>query len=104
LVASVPVTPSVEVNPYHLHDFTERSFHALGAELGLVEVAVLAQTQPFSPVQIITGREARLEEMRENMVGYYLRHPAALSRRLLSTLNHGFCNKYLTLAWVKPGE
>src|SRR5262245_7458899 len=26
LIASVPTTPSMDVNPYHLHDFTESSF------------------------------------------------------------------------------
>ena len=29
LIASVPTTPSVDGNPYHLHDFTERSFRRL---------------------------------------------------------------------------
>ena len=28
-IASVPITPSVDVNPYHLHDFTRTSFLAL---------------------------------------------------------------------------
>lgn len=102
LVASVPVTPSVDVNPYHLHDFTERSFRALGDALGLVEADAFPQRQPFSPWKIARGQEARLDDMRKNLPSYYLAHPGALSRRLWSTLRHGFCNKYLTIAWVKP--
>jgi SAM-dependent methyltransferase len=102
LVASVPVTPSVDVNPYHLHDFTERSFRALGARRGLVERHAFAQEQPFDPWKIVSGREARLEDMRKGMVRYYLSHPAALSKRAWSTLTDGFRNKYLTLAWQKP--
>jgi 2-polyprenyl-3-methyl-5-hydroxy-6-metoxy-1,4-benzoquinol methylase len=104
LVASVPVTPSVDVNPYHLHDFTERSFRALGAALGLTELDALAQRQPFSVWKIASGQEARLEDMRQNLPGYYLNHPGALSRRLWATLTHGFCNKYLTVAWRKPAH
>lgn len=102
LIASVPVTPSVDVNPYHRHDFTERSFRKLGAALGLVEADMLRQVQPFSPWKIIRGEEARLSDMRKNLPLYYARHPGALSRRLKSTLIDGFCNKYLTIAWKKP--
>lgn len=102
LVASVPVTPSVDVNPYHLHDFTEQSLRKLGAALGLTEVDAFAQRQPFSPWKIASGQEARLDDMRKNLASYYLMHPSAFSKRLSSTLRHGFCNKYLTIAWVKP--
>lgn len=102
LIASVPVTPSVDVNPYHLHDFTERSFRALGAGFGLVEVDAFGQRQPFSPWKIASGRETRLDDMRKNLPAYYLGHPRALSTRLWATLRHGFCNKYLTVAWQKP--
>ncbi|WP_374593269.1 class I SAM-dependent methyltransferase [Sphingosinicella sp.] len=102
LIASVPVTPSVDVNPYHLHDFTPKSFRSLGADLGLKEIDSLFQVQPFSPLKIVRGQEARLEDMRKNMAGYYLRNPAAFSKRLISTVVDGFCNKYLTIAWVKP--
>jgi len=34
-IASVPTTPSVDVNPYHLHDFTERSFRKMVTMYGL---------------------------------------------------------------------
>ncbi len=39
LVASVPTTPSVDLNPHHLHDFTESEFRKMGARNGLVEIA-----------------------------------------------------------------
>jgi SAM-dependent methyltransferase len=102
LIASVPVTPSVDVNPYHLHDFTPRSFRRLGASLGLVEVDSFAQTQPFDPWKIASGQEARLDDMRKGLPLYYARHPKALSKRLWSTVRDGFCNKYLTIAWTVP--
>ena len=101
LVASVPVTPSVDVNPYHLHDFTARSFRAMGTALGLTEVDTLRQDQPFSPFRIAAGREARLADMRPGLLGYYLTHPGRAATRLRSTLIDGFKNKYLTIAWRK---
>ena len=102
LIASVPVTPSVDVNPFHLHDFTKRSFRRLGNSFGLVEVDAFAQTQPFNPWKIVRGQEARLDDMRKNMPLYYGRHPDALAKRLWSTVVDGFCNRYLTVAWTKP--
>lgn len=101
LIASVPVTPSVDVNPYHLHDFTERSFRRLGSSLGLAEIDAFSQKQPFNPWKIVRGQEARLDDMRTSLPLYYARRPGALSKRLWSTLVDGFCNKYLTVAWTK---
>ncbi|MEH6702146.1 class I SAM-dependent methyltransferase [Parasphingorhabdus sp.] len=101
LIASVPVTPSVDVNPYHLHDFTKASFRKLGMELGLKEIDAMDQVQPFSPFKIVSGNEARLDDMRKNLIGYYISHPTAAFSRIKSTLIDGFCNKYLTVVWEK---
>jgi SAM-dependent methyltransferase len=101
-IASVPVTPSVDVNPYHMHDFTRASFRRLGASVGLVEVDSFFQRQPFSPWKIASGQEARLADMRQNIPLYYAGHPVALLKRLQSVVVDGFCNKYLTVAWTKP--
>jgi SAM-dependent methyltransferase len=102
LVASVPVTPSVDANPFHLHDFTERSFRRLFRRHGLVEVGCLRQDQPFRPGAVLTRSELRMRQVRGNLPAYYLRHPDALARRIWSTLRHGFKNKYLTVAWRCP--
>ena len=104
LVASVPVTPSVDVNPFHLHDFTPASFRKLAAVEGLVEIDRFAQVQPFSPWKIVSGSEARLADMRRNIPAYYLSRPRALLKRLTSLVADGFCNKYLTVAWTKPAR
>lgn len=101
LVASVPVTPSTDVNPYHLHDFTARSFRKMFTERGFREVDSLPQRQPYNPLRIATGNEARLSDMRPNLIGYYLRHPSAALMRVRTTVMDGFCNKYLTCAWTR---
>jgi len=101
LVASVPTTPSVDGNPHHLHDFTERSFRRLFAGRGLVETDRFSQDQPFSPLAVVTRGEARLQQVRPNLPAWYARHPGALLRRVAATLRHGFKNRYLTVAWQR---
>lgn len=99
LVASVPTTPSVDLNPHHLHDFTERSFRRMLEPSGLRETECLRQVQPVNVLSVLTRREARLSDMRTNLPAYYAAHPGALVRRLASTLRYGFSNRYITIAW-----
>jgi len=99
VVASVPTTPSVDLNPHHLHDFSEASFRALFERHGLVEAARFGQTQPVSPLSVLRRDEARMRDARRNLLGWYARHPGALARRVGATLRHGFVNRYLTVAW-----
>ena len=101
-VASVPTTPSTDVNPHHRHDFSERSFRAAVAVHGLAEIDCLRQVQRV-PLGAVLGRsETRMSDLRPNLPGWYLRHPLALLRRIAATLRHGLANHYLTVAWRKP--
>ncbi len=102
LVASVPVTPSVDLNPHHLHDFTARSFREMGKRNGLVEVACQTQIQRVR-LRELWGSEQRFrrENLRPNLLAYYLSHPTALWTRIWTTLRHGLANHYLTIAWKK---
>lgn len=97
LIASVPTTPSVDVNPHHLHDFTERSFRRMLARCGLREIACLRQIQPYRLGSVLARSEPRMADMRTNLVGYYARNPRAAIRRAAATLRHGFTNRYLTI-------
>ena len=99
LVASVPVTPSVDANPHHRSDFTPKSFVSLGARAGFVATAQLLQVQPYSVLRILTRQEARTQDLRRNLFRYYASHPGAAWRRVASTLRHGFVNHYLTVVW-----
>jgi SAM-dependent methyltransferase len=102
LVASVPTTPSVDINPHHRHDFTAGSFRALVAVHGLRELAELAQVQPVALLSLLRRDEARLATMRRGLVAWYATHPGSLARRLWSTLRFGLSNRYLTVAWQAP--
>lgn len=102
LVASVPTTPSTDVNPHHRHDFSARSFRAAVARHGLEEIDCLQQVQRV-PLGAVLGRsETRMSDLRPNLAAWYLQHPRALLRRIATTLRHGLANHYLTVAWRKP--
>jgi len=97
-IGSVPVTPSMDANPHHLHDFTARSFRKLLASRGLIEFDCLHQIQPYSPVAVITRSEERMQSMRPKILVYYRQHPHKAFLRLKSLILDGFKNKYLTIA------
>ena len=103
LVGSVPVTPAMDANPYHLHDFTERSFRVLFRDRGLVEMACFRQAQPFHLTSLLGRTESRLKELRKNLLFYYLAHPVGLANRIWSTVRHGLKNHYMTIAWQNTG-
>jgi SAM-dependent methyltransferase len=102
-IGSVPVTPSMDANPHHLHDFTAGSFRKLLASPGLTEFDRLHQVQSYSPVAVITRREKRMRAMRPNVLAYYRRHPHKAFLRLKSLVIDGFNNKYLTIAARSAG-
>ncbi len=104
LVASVPVTVSVDLNPHHLHDFTERTFRRMGKRNGLVEIASHRQIQS-ARIRDLWGSERRFrrENLRPNLAAYYASHPGAFLKRVATTLRRGLANHYLTIAWKKGG-
>ena len=104
LICSVPTTPSVDLNPHHRHDFSERSFRRLVARRAprLREIAALRQTQAVSPLRVLRRSERRMRDRRNSLPHYYLTHPGSLMRRIVATLRFGFSNRYLTLAWRMP--
>jgi SAM-dependent methyltransferase len=99
LVASVPVTPSVDVNPHHRTDFTARSFLAMGRRSGLTPIESHLQIQPFNPIRVLSRHELRSRDLRPKLLRYYLSHPWSAFKRLGATLRFGFTNRYLTVAW-----
>jgi 2-polyprenyl-3-methyl-5-hydroxy-6-metoxy-1,4-benzoquinol methylase len=102
LVASVPTTPSVDLNPHHLHDFTAAGFRALGSQHELAELASHTQVQRVALAELWSrDRRFRRENLRAGLAGYYLSHRGALWKRVVTTFRHGLANHYLTIAWTK---
>ncbi len=100
LIASVPTTPSVDLNPHHLYDFTLFSFRQMGERAGLTELACDRQIQRVGLSELWSrDRRFRREQLRSNLVGYYASHPTAFFKRISTTLRHGLANHYSTLVW-----
>lgn len=100
-IASAPVTPSMDANPYHLQDFTARSFKRLFADAGFREVDSFIQVQRFNPLPLLSRKEKRSKDLRRNVLRYYLHHPNKLMLRVGSLFKDGFANKYLVAVFEK---
>jgi SAM-dependent methyltransferase len=101
LIASVPVTPSVDANPHHKSNFSIKSFAGMGSRFSLRYITRLGQVQPFNPLAVMMKTEARTANLRRGLPSFYMQHPSHFALRMWSTLRHGFVNKYATLVWEK---
>lgn len=99
IIGSVPITPTVDINPYHVSDFTVYSFRELFHENNMIEVDRLIQFQPFNIFKILSKKEERLKDFRKNLLLYYFKKPSSLLKRLASVIKYGFTTRYLTTAW-----
>jgi 2-polyprenyl-3-methyl-5-hydroxy-6-metoxy-1,4-benzoquinol methylase len=94
-IGSVPVTPSMDANPYHLHDFSSGTFRKLLAQNGLTVREVFVQRQSFNPFTVQKEMQSgERSGLRSNLLKYYIQHPGKLILRIFSTLATGFANKY----------
>ncbi|WP_275830598.1 class I SAM-dependent methyltransferase [Paraflavitalea sp. CAU 1676] len=100
-IASAPITPSMDANPYHLQDFTGKSFRQLFFDAGFREVASFVQVQRFNPLPLLNRKEKRSKDLRRNVLRYYADHPNKLLLRLRSIVKDGFANKYLVAVFEK---
>jgi len=100
-IASVPVTPSMDANPYHLYDFTKTSFLKLFNNKGLTLIDSFVQEQPYRLFSVLGKKEERGKDLRKGMMSYYLKHPSKFFLRLNSLFNDGFKNKYLVAVFEK---
>lgn len=104
IIASVPITPTKDGNPYHLHDFTRRSFFSLFRRQGLAPHDAFEQIQWWQFKGLFAAgntTQDRSEGVGRTVAQYYLQHPAYLFSRLYSMGRHGFSNRYLTCVF-KP--
>lgn len=100
-IASVPITPSMDANPYHLHDFTVKKFKKMFTDARMKEIGSLIQQQPYSIFSILKQKEERSKDLRKNIAGYYASKPGKLLLRLKSLVKDGWNNKYIVTAFQK---
>ncbi len=99
VVASVPVTPTCDGNPHHLHDFTTTSFKKLFSRFGLTKKVEFKQIQPWIYKDAFSRADegqSRSQGVGNNVIRYYRKHPLALFSRIWSLLFNGRCNIYLS--------
>lgn len=100
-IASAPVTPSMDANPFHKQDFTLRSFKKMFLDNGFVEIDSYLQIQRYQPLGLLARKSGREKQLRKNILGYYLKHPSKFFLRLGSLVKDGFANKYLVIVFEK---
>jgi len=105
LVGSVPVTPSVDVNVHHLHDFTSTSFRRLLTRHGFEPFEEQLQRQPYSLFRLHREIQSKAWglDIRPNLPAYYLRNPGKAWSRFCHMLVDGTVNKYLVVAARRIG-
>ena len=99
IIASVPITPTCDGNPHHLHDFSKRSFYNLFRKQAFMPREVFIQRQPWVYDDAFSNKsdsQSRAKGVGNNVLAYYRRHPWALVTRVVSLSLHGACNLYLT--------
>lgn len=106
IIASVPITPTLDGNPHHLHDFSRRSFFSLFRQHGLAPREHFEQIQWWQFKGLFSKRPDQAKQHRSEGVGnavllYYRRRPLYLFARLGSMLRYGFSNRYLTCSFQR---
>ena len=100
-IASVPITPSMDANPYHLHDFSPAAFVKMFENAGFRMIDSFLQVQPYRLFSVLGKKESRSKDLRKNICAYYVAHPSKFFLRLRSLLTDGFHNKYLVGVFEK---
>ncbi|WP_367392698.1 class I SAM-dependent methyltransferase [Lewinella sp. LCG006] len=103
LIASVPITPSMDANPHHLTDFSAKLFIQCLEYAGFVIEDQYLQIQSYNPFKLWRGKEQRGKNIRSGLLRWYWRHPDKFWLRITSLLSHGFQNRYLTVKAKKQG-
>ena len=106
LIASVPITPTLDGNPHHLHDFSQSSFLHLFSAFELHSIEHFEQIQWWQFKGLFSAQPDLQKKHRSQGVGnavlrYYLKNPLYLLKRLSSMLRYGFSNRYLTCVFTR---
>jgi SAM-dependent methyltransferase len=100
LIASVPVTPSVDGNPHHKTNFSVRSFRAMGNAFSLKFVNSSLSCSPLARGRLQRARK-RVLLICADLARFYLSNPSSSYAVGVVHSTVGFVNKYLTVVWEK---
>lgn len=98
LIASVPTTVSTDGNPYHLTDFTRRSWRRLLSSTGFSVESEHLQEHRYSLSDIFgSSRGERQKQVRAGVFRYYVSHPKVALARAALTMTRGLVHEYSTV-------
>ena len=100
LIASVPTVPTLDINEFHRHDFTQASWRQMVQRCGFRIIDELPQRYCASLRELREDQRAPNSPSsgaRKQPVRYYLSHPLALMSRVTRTLRYGMEFEVLTL-------
>lgn len=100
-IVSVPITPSMDFNPYHLHDFTEKRLCHLFQENNFRLIKSITQTHKVKVKTIISTKNPRFKFNYKMLISFYLKNPDKLWQRIKSLFKDGFTNKYFIAVFEK---
>ena len=100
-VFSVPVSPTIDINPHHLTDFSRKSILEMLKDSGFIPIDEFAQLQEVSLSSLLKQNSYRTNRKRSSMLRFYLSNPSSLLRRIASCARDGFSTRYLTIAAIK---
>lgn len=99
LIISAPVSYTTDLNSFHLHDFTQKSFDQLITKQGFIQKEVLLrQTQPM-----LSTENAQKLSTKEwlSLVWSYITHPKRIALRMLDLVRNGLHIKYVLIMYEK---
>ena len=107
MIASVPTTPTVDGNPFHLHDFTVSSFYKLFSTSNYHPLHNFEQIQAWEFKGIFSKKTSQINRSQgigRRVIRHYIKNPSALFSRLYAMLSKGLNNRYLTTIFIKNAK
>ena len=101
LIASVPITPSMDINPFHLHDFTRDSFCKMLVNNNFKLLDSMVQVQKYEFNSLFKTKTKKYKLNITGILKVYMKHPAKIFTRLHSLAEDGLSNKYFVGVFEK---
>jgi 2-polyprenyl-3-methyl-5-hydroxy-6-metoxy-1,4-benzoquinol methylase len=64
-IASVPITPSMDANPYHLHDFSRTAFIRMFENAGFRMIDSIVQVQSYQLFSVLEQERSKKQGLRK---------------------------------------
>jgi 2-polyprenyl-3-methyl-5-hydroxy-6-metoxy-1,4-benzoquinol methylase len=94
IIVSVPITPTMDYNPYHLHDYTAKKICSLFESKNCRLINSKTQIQKFNFKKIFQNKNPRIKINILKLFFFYAKKPQKIVTRINSLLKDGLATKY----------